>query len=88
VAVWPCSAGCTIRAERSNPCRTICTASIPVYVTRLSESGEPVAVALSGAMVSVPTIRRRRLGAALRRLREGTPSKLTVPSKVGLGERG
>jgi hypothetical protein len=35
-----------------------------VTVTRLSESGELVAVALSGAMVSVPTIRRRRLGGA------------------------
>jgi transcriptional regulator with XRE-family HTH domain len=29
-------------------------------------------MALSGGMVSVPTIRRRRLGAALRRLREAS----------------
>lgn len=65
-------------------CRTICTASISVYVTRLSESGELVAVALSGAMVSVPSIRRRRLGAALRRLREASGMSLeAVAGELG-----
>jgi transcriptional regulator with XRE-family HTH domain len=38
-------------------------------------------VALSGAMVSVPTIRRRRLGAALRRLREGSGMSLDAVAK-------
>jgi transcriptional regulator with XRE-family HTH domain len=39
---------------------------------------ELIAVALSKAMVSVPTIRRRRLGAALRRLREASDMSLEV----------
>lgn len=38
-------------------------------------------MALSGAMVSVPTIRRRRLGAALRRLREGSGMSLDAVAK-------
>jgi transcriptional regulator with XRE-family HTH domain len=38
-------------------------------------------VALSGAMVSVPNIRRRRLGAALRRLREGSGMSLEAVAK-------
>jgi transcriptional regulator with XRE-family HTH domain len=38
-------------------------------------------VALSGAMVSVPAIRRRRLGAALRRLREGSGMSLEAVAK-------
>ena len=36
---------------------------------------------MSGAMVSVPNIRRRRLGAALRRLREGSGMSLEVVAK-------
>jgi transcriptional regulator with XRE-family HTH domain len=41
-------------------------------------------VALSGAMVSVPTIRRRRLGAALRRLREASGLSLhAVAEELG-----
>jgi transcriptional regulator with XRE-family HTH domain len=41
-------------------------------------------VALSGVMVSVPTIRRRRLGAALRRLREGSGLSLeAVAQELG-----
>ena len=38
-------------------------------------------MALSGVMVSVPTIRRRRLGAALRRLREGSGMSLDAVAK-------
>lgn len=38
-------------------------------------------MALSGAMVSVPNIRRRRLGAALRRLREGSGMSLEAVAK-------
>lgn len=38
-------------------------------------------MALSGAMVSVPAIRRRRLGAALRRLREGSGMSLEAVAK-------
>jgi transcriptional regulator with XRE-family HTH domain len=38
-------------------------------------------VAVSGAMVSVPNIRRRRLGAALRRLREGSGMSLEAVAK-------
>lgn len=42
------------------------------------------AVALSGAMASVPNIRRRRLGAALRRLRESTGMSLeAVADELG-----
>ncbi|MFL6146557.1 MAG: helix-turn-helix domain-containing protein [Pseudonocardiaceae bacterium] len=41
-------------------------------------------MALSGAMVSVPTIRRRRLGAALRRLREASGMSLeAVAGELG-----
>ncbi len=41
-------------------------------------------MALSGAMVSVPTIRRRRLGAALRRLREASGLSLhAVAEELG-----
>ncbi len=43
-----------------------------------------VTVALSGVMVSVPTIRRRRLGTALRRLREGSGLSLeAVAQELG-----
>ena len=38
-------------------------------------------MAVSGAMVSVPNIRRRRLGAALRRLREGSGMSLEAVAK-------
>ena len=38
-------------------------------------------MALSGVMVSVPTIRRRRLGAALRRLREGSGMSLEAVAR-------
>jgi transcriptional regulator with XRE-family HTH domain len=51
------------------------------FITQSFESLELVAVALSGAMVSVPTIRRRRLGAALRRLREGSGMSLEAVAK-------
>ncbi|MDT7712462.1 MAG: hypothetical protein QOG46_1151 [Pseudonocardiales bacterium] len=54
---------------------------MPAFITQSFESLELVAVALSGAMVSVPTIRRRRLGAALRRLREGSGMSLEAVAK-------
>lgn len=54
---------------------------MPALITRSFESLELVAVALSGAMVSVPTIRRRRLGAALRRLREGSGMSLEAVAR-------
>src|SRR5579884_2871171 len=55
-----------------------CTAQIKLRVPAPSEI---VAVALSGVMVSVPTIRRRRLGAALRRLREGSGMSLEAVAR-------
>jgi transcriptional regulator with XRE-family HTH domain len=50
-------------------------------LTSPAESLEIATVALSGVMVSVPTIRRRRLGAALRRLREGSGMSLDAVAK-------